>query len=776
MNRLSLFLGLLVSLLASIACAPILTNNQPPEAIEGVLDLRGWDFERNGAVALKGEWELYWEQLLTSDDFANPPTRTGFIDVPQVWQGYEVNGQILSAYGYATYRLTILIEADTLPEASLALSAPLPISTAHSLYVEGQLVGSGGKVGTTAETMTPQSIRYFSNISPVDNEIEILLHLSNFYDPRGGIPFEAFTLGSQSQIQQRQQQRVSSNFFIVGSLFIIGLYHLTMFGLRRRETPLLYFGLFCLCVAAEGFVTNQLSIFTTTINFSWAGFIRTRLFIALIAVINQALFVHTLFGTKRTNFILSILVGLGIIFASLTLLLPSPLFSVLIFPTPIYAISVGLYSLGLVLLAAVHRKDEAIIFLAGYLPLVLTIINDALFFNNIIQSRPLISLGLFIFILAQAYLLSARFAKAYQKSESLSSDLQRQNQSLKDTQAELEVSEAKYRTIFEDSKAVIFITNLQGEIEEINSACFELLGYTRAEILANNLLDTYVDPADVSHFQRAMTEQGAVTDFPLNLRHKAGHELEGQVTATLRHDETGQITGYQGIIHDLTAYKQAEANRQRVLVLQSLNQTLEQRVEARTAALSEANTALQAEIERRESHQQEKERLLALAQQQSEHLRTMSSWVMERQQTPLTDSTDKTDGDIQQKMVVIRQNLATLQNAAALAQDPSLITYVADTLRLLAEMEIYLDQTTTPSDEPIDSSDPLVENPLLQLSSRERQVLRLIAEGKSNPEIADILTIRLNTVHTYLKRIRFKLDIQDIPGLIEFARRNRLLE
>jgi DNA-binding CsgD family transcriptional regulator len=55
-------------------------------------------------------------------------------------------------------------------------------------------------------------------------------------------------------------------------------------------------------------------------------------------------------------------------------------------------------------------------------------------------------------------------------------------------------------------------------------------------------------------------------------------------------------------------------------------------------------------------------------------------------------------------------------------------------------------------------------------------VLKLIAEGKSNPEIANLLTIRLNTVHTYLKRIRFKLDIQDMPGLINFARENGLLK
>jgi hypothetical protein len=31
-------------------------------------------------------------------------------------------------------------------------------------------------------------------------------------------------------------------------------------------------------------------------------------------------------------------------------------------------------------------------------------------------------------------------------------------------------------------------------------------------------------------------------------------------------------------------------------------------------------------------------------------------------------------------------------------------------------------------------------------------------------------------VHTYLKRIRHKLDIQDVPGLVKFARENKMIE
>ena len=60
-------------------------------------------------------------------------------------------------------------------------------------------------------------------------------------------------------------------------------------------------------------------------------------------------------------------------------------------------------------------------------------------------------------------------------------------------------------------------------------------------------------------------------------------------------------------------------------------------------------------------------------------------------------------------------------------------------------------------------------SPLALLSSRERQVLQLVAEGKSSAEIAGILSLSLKTVETYRSRLMHKLDIGDLPGLVRFA-------
>lgn len=60
-------------------------------------------------------------------------------------------------------------------------------------------------------------------------------------------------------------------------------------------------------------------------------------------------------------------------------------------------------------------------------------------------------------------------------------------------------------------------------------------------------------------------------------------------------------------------------------------------------------------------------------------------------------------------------------------------------------------------------------SPLEQLSAREREVLQLVAEGKSSAEIADLLFLSPKTVSTYRSRLMQKLMLPDLPSLIRFA-------
>jgi len=66
-------------------------------------------------------------------------------------------------------------------------------------------------------------------------------------------------------------------------------------------------------------------------------------------------------------------------------------------------------------------------------------------------------------------------------------------------------------------------------------------------------------------------------------------------------------------------------------------------------------------------------------------------------------------------------------------------------------------------------SSTISKSPLESLSQREREVLQLIVEGKSNTEIAHTLSLSVKTVETYKSRLMDKLEINDIPSLVKFA-------
>jgi DNA-binding NarL/FixJ family response regulator len=62
------------------------------------------------------------------------------------------------------------------------------------------------------------------------------------------------------------------------------------------------------------------------------------------------------------------------------------------------------------------------------------------------------------------------------------------------------------------------------------------------------------------------------------------------------------------------------------------------------------------------------------------------------------------------------------------------------------------------------------------LTAREREVLQLLAESKSNKEAASILNISVNTVEVHRASIMKKLDLHSVTDLVRYAIRNKIVE
>lgn len=62
-----------------------------------------------------------------------------------------------------------------------------------------------------------------------------------------------------------------------------------------------------------------------------------------------------------------------------------------------------------------------------------------------------------------------------------------------------------------------------------------------------------------------------------------------------------------------------------------------------------------------------------------------------------------------------------------------------------------------------------------RLTSREREILQLVAEGKTHQQIGDLLRISVRTVDTHCNNIMKKIDIHDSAGLATYAIKNGIV-
>jgi PAS domain S-box-containing protein len=131
----------------------------------------------------------------------------------------------------------------------------------------------------------------------------------------------------------------------------------------------------------------------------------------------------------------------------------------------------------------------------------------------------------------------------------------------KEAEVSLRESEEKYRSLFEDSKDVVYISTIEGKFLDINSAGVELFGYSSKEefLKVDIAKDLYLNPYDRKKFIQTVQQQGFVKDYELLLKRRDGEILTLLSTAIPYRDKEGNITGYRGIMRDVTQQRKLES-------------------------------------------------------------------------------------------------------------------------------------------------------------------------------------------------------------------------
>ncbi|MCB1144727.1 MAG: sensor histidine kinase [Leptospiraceae bacterium] len=419
---LSLFIALSLFLVGSTGHL-----SATPLAQKGIIDLSTWDFPTMGVVALKGEWEFYWMEQYTPDDFKKESiTPLHYIHEPSGWNDHTLNGKKLPGQGYATHRLKVKLPPGTKGVYGIRRNH---VSNAYQLWINGRLLLSDGQVGKSRELTIPKNTTQSNFFLVEEDELDIVVQISNFHHRSGGA-WEPLYLGTSVEMEQFSRMKLGIDLFIIGSIFIMSLYHIGLFIIRRKEKSTIYFGIFGLLVVARILFRGEHLIYNFFPNLSYLQYNRFIYVDFMLMPVVLLQFLLQLYPKIVNRKITTGVISICLAFIVTVLVTDTLFFSNIASPFYYLIIAIGIYVIYIMIKAVLQREEAAKLFALGFLILFITVINDIFIDATPYRSPFLLPFGLLFFIFIQSVVLSDRFLKAFQKTEDLSIELNDLNNEL----------------------------------------------------------------------------------------------------------------------------------------------------------------------------------------------------------------------------------------------------------------------------------------------------------------------------------------------------------
>jgi len=382
-----------------------------PVVEKGVLDLRGWDFEKDGNIALNGEWKFYWNIFLNPDSLETHSSgKETYINVPDLWKNIELKGKSYSPHGYATYSLNILIDSTN---QKLKLFTKYAIYTSSVVYANGEKIGSNGVLGLGKDPSTPSDHQEFFSFLPSAKTVKIIMLVSNETNAYSGGILSELKIGAVNNINIEKNEFLVTWIFISGAIFILMILQFFFYFSLSQNKSYLYLGITGMLILLYFSVniTRELGIFSFHVNHTlsiigWTFSLPLLMFYLksiFKGIVNKYVPIVLLFIAFIT--LITYLAGYNIDFYRMV------------------AIVAVIYLVIIALIALFKKMEHARRFLVGLSILAVTIVNDLLIDLDIINTMEVVHFGIFTFLLIQVYAESSNFTKAYQKNLKLSEEL-----------------------------------------------------------------------------------------------------------------------------------------------------------------------------------------------------------------------------------------------------------------------------------------------------------------------------------------------------------------
>ncbi|ACM19636.1 sensor histidine kinase, 7TMR-DISM_7TM domain-containing [Geotalea daltonii FRC-32] len=472
-TALAIVFALLVSLGSGCGGA-----GKTPQAHRGVLDLSTVQWPISTIIPLDGQWEFYWKQLLSPDDFhrVSPPAPSAHISLPDPWNNLFIQGENIGPRGYATYRLVVVLPGKGERELALKLA---DICSAYRLWANGKLIAEGGRIGKDAAGEIPNQSFRQPRLRVTGDYVELVLQVSNYHYYQAGV-VNPIQIGPVEKVEAARFRQLGGVLFCAGSLLIMGIYHIAIFAFRRRDAAPLYFGVYCLCWVGNILTSNAngwvAGLFTGGLPDASIYVIDTLCFVITVAVCYS--FLRTLYPEEFNRYISYGAWCLALIYLVMGFVLPAITVSSGLPAYYIYSILLIAYSLFRLGAALGNDREGAFFIFIGIMVLGGAGINDMLLDMGAIHSVYLGHMGLFVLILFQAMALSLRFSRAFSWVEQLSDELAEKNLTLEEGLAERNRLERKIIQISEDERRSLSHHLHDGLCQQLTGArlLFSVLG------------------------------------------------------------------------------------------------------------------------------------------------------------------------------------------------------------------------------------------------------------------------------------------------------------
>jgi hypothetical protein len=231
------------------------------------------------------------------------------------------------------------------------------MTTANHVYINGMLVSASGFPGQNRKTTAPNLASNVVEFETNSDQTEILVHVSNFHHRVGGM-WETVYLGDARDIQSQREISLLFNFFLLGSIVIMGLYHIGLHWTRKDDKASLYFGVFCILMGIRFLATGERYILNMMPHLSCEWHCSIVYISFYLSVPVFLMYGKTLFRQEISSLVVVASQLVGVTLSLLVLLTPAKVFTYSMPFFQWFTILIICYGTWAVVVAAIHQKSR----------------------------------------------------------------------------------------------------------------------------------------------------------------------------------------------------------------------------------------------------------------------------------------------------------------------------------------------------------------------------------------------------------------------------------